>query len=349
MTIAWSWTGTAVDHATAPSPAYPASGVAAGDQVLLVLVNKPETATPSTPSGWTQILTGTGGSGAAGSDTGPVRITVLGRTATGSEASTTVPVTVTSANGVSAVLVGLTKTAVNWLIASAGVGSDTTANTTLTATAPSTIAVASGDYLIGVVGLGTDSVNVASGSTTVPGTTIGTWTERVDIGHAAGGDDRRMAVYDAAVTAGTSSGAATITFTLGTSAPGAVALLRLRESSNAPPTANAGPDQLGIVDSPVTLDGTGSSDPDGTIAAYAWTQVSGPAVTLSSASAAQPTFTPTAVGSYTFGLIVTDNGGDTSLQDTVTISVVLPGGRYHASGGSWTWRQIRVALSGVWS
>ncbi|OHV40205.1 hypothetical protein CC117_33645 [Parafrankia colletiae] len=183
----------------------------------------------------------------------------------------------------------------------------------------------------------------------MPGTTIGTWTERVDIGHAAGGDDRRMAVYDAAVTAGTSSGAATITFTLGTSAPGAVALLRLRESSNAPPTANAGPDQLGIVDSPVTLDGTGSSDPDGTIAAYAWTQVSGPAVTLSSASAAQPTFTPTAVGSYTFGLIVTDNGGDTSLQDTVTISVVLPGGRYHASGGSWTWRQIRVALSGVWS
>ena len=41
----------------------------------------------------------------------------------------------------------------------------------------------------------------------------------------------------------------------------------------------------------VTLDGSGSSDPDGDPLSYAWTQVSGPTVALSDATAAQPTFT----------------------------------------------------------
>lgn len=348
MTIAWSWAGATADHATAPSPAYPASGVAAGDQVLLVVVNKPETSTPDTPSGWTPpILTGTGGSGTQAADTGAVRISVFARTATGGEASTTVPVNVPSGNGVVAVLVGLTKTATNWLLASGGVGSDTTADTTLTAAA-SNIAAASGDHLIGIVGLGTDSVNVTASSTTIPGTTIGAWTERVDIGGSAG-NDRRMAVYDAAITAGTSTGAGTVTFTLGTSAPGAVALLRLRESSNTPPVANAGSDQVAFVGDLVTLTGAGSSDPDGTITGYSWTQISGPAVTLSSTTTASPTFTPAAVGTCVIGLIVTDNGGDTSTQDTVTISVALPAGKYMALGGQWTYERARAALSGGWN
>ena len=41
----------------------------------------------------------------------------------------------------------------------------------------------------------------------------------------------------------------------------------------------------------VTLNGSNSSDPDNGIASYEWTQISGPLVTLSDNTGAQPTFT----------------------------------------------------------
>ena len=64
----------------------------------------------------------------------------------------------------------------------------------------------------------------------------------------------------------------------------------------------------------VTLNGSGSSDPNGTIATYNWTGNPDPANTVS------PTVT-LAAGSYTFTLVVTDNSGATSAADTVTITV----------------------------
>jgi Tol biopolymer transport system component len=95
---------------------------------------------------------------------------------------------------------------------------------------------------------------------------------------------------------------------------------------NQPPTANAGSDQTVNEGDSVTLDGSASSDPDGTIVSYAWKQIAGPAVTLSDPKAQKPTFTAPDVDSagatLTFGLTVTDNGGATSTQaDTVNINV----------------------------
>ena len=102
---------------------------------------------------------------------------------------------------------------------------------------------------------------------------------------------------------------------------------------NVAPTANAGPDQsVASATAPVTLDGTGSTDPDaGQTLTYAWTQTAGPTVTLSDATAASPTFTaptlnigdPDAV--LTFSLMVTDNLGEpAAAADTVAITVTAP-------------------------
>lgn len=93
--------------------------------------------------------------------------------------------------------------------------------------------------------------------------------------------------------------------------------------TNMPPIANAGPDQTVDPGSTVTLDGTASSDPGGGPVTYAWTEVTGPAVTLSDPTAAQPTFVaPGPPGLMVFSLYVTDAAGARSLtDDRVTISI----------------------------
>jgi predicted outer membrane repeat protein len=89
-----------------------------------------------------------------------------------------------------------------------------------------------------------------------------------------------------------------------------------------PPIANAGPDQSVSVGQLVTLNGSGSSDPDNNLPlSYAWTQSGGPSVTLSGANTATPSFTPTVTGVYTFTLVVTDSTGLASAPDQVLVTV----------------------------
>jgi hypothetical protein len=61
---------------------------------------------------------------------------------------------------------------------------------------------------------------------------------------------------------------------------------------NQAPTANAGPDQTVNEGATVTLDGSNSTDPDGSITSYLWTQTAGTSVTLSDATAAKPVQVP---------------------------------------------------------
>jgi surface protein len=94
--------------------------------------------------------------------------------------------------------------------------------------------------------------------------------------------------------------------------------------ANSSPVANAGPDQTVDAGVTVTLDGSSSSDADGHSLSYAWTQISGTSVTLSSSTASQPTFTAPRAASTTtliFSLVVTDTESADSSADTVTITV----------------------------
>ena len=91
---------------------------------------------------------------------------------------------------------------------------------------------------------------------------------------------------------------------------------------NAPPKANAGPDQKVGVGNPVTLDGSGSSDADGDSLTYSWSFVSKPAgssASLSGATSVSATFTPDVLGQYTVRLTVSD--GKTSATDDSAVTV----------------------------
>lgn len=98
---------------------------------------------------------------------------------------------------------------------------------------------------------------------------------------------------------------------------------------NQPPVANAGTDQTIVEGNSVTLSAAASTDADGSIASYSWTQTEGPAIVLQGADNAQATFEPPLTNtdpvSLSFELTVTDNDGATDTASTnVTVEPSEP-------------------------
>jgi dienelactone hydrolase len=91
-----------------------------------------------------------------------------------------------------------------------------------------------------------------------------------------------------------------------------------KNSNNAIPVANAGAD-VTISGSSVALSGS-ASDEDGTIATYAWTQVSGSPLVMTASTSPSLNLNGLANGDYVFKLKVTDSNGNTD-SDYVRVQV----------------------------
>lgn len=183
-----------------------------------------------------------------------------------------------------------------------------------------------------VVNAGTDiTITLPTNNTTLNGSatdpngnnTISTykWTK------TGGPTQFTLANSDAASTGLSNLVAGTYTFTLTvTDNGGLTGTASVKVIVNAPPNqkpvANAGADlTITLPANSVTLDGNGSSDPDGSISNYAWSRISGPTqFTLANAAAASTGLSNLAEGTYAFKLVVTDNGGLTD-NDTILVTV----------------------------
>jgi PKD repeat protein len=115
-------------------------------------------------------------------------------------------------------------------------------------------------------------------------------------------------VYDVTLTvtddAGDTSAPATTTATI--------------DPANQAPTADPNGPYTGTVGVPVTFDGSGSSDPDGTIVSYDWDFGDG-----TTGTGVSPTYIYATDGAFTVTLTVTDNDGATSAPATTTATIGL--------------------------
>lgn len=184
---------------------------------------------------------------------------------------------------------------------------------------------ASVDYVVsgGDATPGTDFTGATSGTVSwADGDAIPKWIEFAVVDDGGGESDETIELTLANASGATLQGAGTINVTIrdgsgGNSAPNAIVATGLFASEQ----------------TPVTLDGSQSVDPDGDVLTFAWSQVSGPTVALATPAESTTQFiTPSVSGDSVlqFRLTVTDPDG---LTDAATATVTVTDNRVTGGGG----------------
>ncbi len=225
MTIAFVAGPTAANGTTSAAVAYPT--VAAGNLLLLAVVNKYPPNGPATPGGWTLLGQWSGGAGAAGSDSGNVYVTVYYKISDGTETGN-VTVSVASGNAIRATMSQYSKDAAkSWRIAICG-GSDNSSDTSWSVTGDADPGITAGDHVVALSGVNSDASTFSTPSLAASGATLGATSSRYNTGTSSG-DDVLSESASAAVSSGTANAAPAFTGTLAANGAGATAIVRLRE------------------------------------------------------------------------------------------------------------------------
>lgn len=253
MAVAHVATGTALSGnagTTNVSIARPGSGNSAGNITLVGRSIKPESATGSNESGWSNIVAGTtGGTGTTGVDVGLTRIVVDHQTLAGGESGSITFDQANSPNSVAGCMITYSKSLSAWELV-ATTGDDNTHGTGRSATG-SAISLQAGDVLVVFVASDTDSTTAyTSPSITASGMTI-TTTQRLGASGVSQNNDCGLAIFEGAITAGSvASVAPSISLSGGPSSCGPVAFVRLREVGTTVNATLAGP--LGALTSSIS-------------------------------------------------------------------------------------------------
>ena len=182
--------------------------------------------------------------------------------------------------------------------------------------------------------LPTNTVNITGSATDADGSIVGViWTK--ESGPAATLENAQSLTLTANdLLEGTYTFRLTATDDQGATSFEEVKITVLPEVKNQPPAAQAGPDRsVSLPTNTIQIDGSGT-DPDGTVTSYAWTKVSGPAVTIQNANNSSVTLTDLVEGDYRFRLTVTDDQGATDTDDML-LSVSGQSGKSIAISQCW--------------
>ncbi len=232
MTIGTRTAGAWGSGSTSVTPALPASS-AAGDMMVLFVGCKPFGATIVQPTGWTEIAAAGGNNGSTGSgiDSGSVAWKHFYREFVAGDAAPVV--SITSGNVSLAVINGFTKTAGAWVTPVGDKGSDTSSDTAFSLTMASDIGIAANDSLLSGAVIAGNNATFGTPTCTAAGATISTPTESpATEGTTATGNDLEASAFFTTCTAGTSSAAAVVGWTLSVAQTGGGGLVRLREDFN---------------------------------------------------------------------------------------------------------------------
>ena len=238
-TVTFGNVGTGSSGGASVVPNFP-TGITAGQYLLLhVTSGATNDETPTTPSGWTLLATGTGTDGTVfGVDNGPRRATIFGREADGTE-SGSVTVNITNGNTCRGYITRWTRSGSGtWNIASAG-GGDSTNDASFSVTFAS-INWLDGDAVAITVGQNPDTVTQSAQALTATGITFGTRTNQASLADGTGNDHRHVTDTFAAVSGAdpAEDAAPTWSYTGSGFCAGGAVIVRLREviaTPSAPP------------------------------------------------------------------------------------------------------------------